>query len=274
MKLACQQGIGEGGAVVHRKKLKGLDPYPLSLEIVRIALGHSNHARSELLQHEGAGADAGLVEDTVFRGADGEYRLSQVIGEIRSRLTQIEHDVVSVRLQLRHSLHQRRARSLGILPPVHVDGVDHVLRRDGLAIVEFRALPELEGPAPSIVPGTPLSGEVRHDVTVRLLIYELAPDGLDHSLILGTARCPDVEGICRGASSYPDLEVAPGGGCGGTPRFDQAASQACGADCCSALKKPAPAHWRKSLLLHYICCMRSGLVRILLHGTSSSFSLI
>ena len=165
------QGVLARRRIEDHQVLDLVEMCPIGLEVVGIALEEGPHARIERVDDVGAGpVAAGDVDVAVpVGGHDDEPVVAEHEGEVRVGRLQPDHDlVVAVLAHLLDGLEQRPDRRRAVLAAVPVDRVDHVLRRQGLAVVEGDPLAQSEHPGPALVAGLDALRKLRANRAVRL----------------------------------------------------------------------------------------------------------
>ncbi len=148
--VAREQRVDPGALIGQAEELDLVEPGAIA-PVAFVAHRDRAHARRELLALERAGADRGgeilgAVLDDVEMGGAQDHR------EIGVRSRQLDADLVRPgRADLLH----RCCEGLGLAADLRVEmalqRIDHVLSREGLAVVEGDALPQLEGPDRGLV---------------------------------------------------------------------------------------------------------------------------
>ena len=85
-----------------------------------------------------------------------------------------------------------------------VHGGEHVLGVEGLAVVEFDALAQLEGPGLEVLGGRPAHREVGLDGEVAVDASEAVEDEMDVDVLVADGRLRGVELVERGADRDAD----------------------------------------------------------------------
>ena len=242
-----------------------LGPFRQRLRAPIIGIAHEGgaHLGRVFLQLEGAGADEILLEvpGIIGRQDDGVVVVRRdVIGKIAVRRVEMEFDRIVVHL-LRAALGQHaaegRERVGGILRIGEaIDRRDHVIRRHRLAVVEFHALAQLEGPDRSVLIGLPALGQHRAEPQIaggeRQIFARLAEH--DDAAGIGTvtgSMAP--EGVVWATRTVPAVAARAICGAAKDP-IPPAAASSSGAD------MPSTVPWRRNSR-RPICPARNSSIR-------------